>query len=159
MKLDLLILSELEKDAQISFAKIARKLNTSPRTVRMRYEKMKKEGKIYGSVVSIDLSKLGYQGKAILLITICPNQDRTDTISALKKIRNVLVVTEVIGPFDLLAIAPVSDLVSIRSLINGVKRTPNVQRVEPARISDVHFPLNPGFGRVLSRKSYDLAKT
>ena len=158
-KLDLLILSELEKNAQMSFAKIAEKIGTSPRTVRMRFEKMKQEGKIYRCIISIDLSKLGYQGKAFLLITICPNQDKTDTISALTKIRNVMVVTEIIGPFDILAIAPVSDLASIRSLINEVKRAPNVQRVEVACISDTNFPLNPSFGKVLSRKSYSLAMT
>ena len=158
-KLDLLILSELLKNAQASFVKIAKKIETSPYTVRMRYERMKKEGIIYRCIVSIDLSKLGYQGKAFLLITISPNQDKADTISALKKIRNVMVVTEIIGPFDLLAIAPVIDLDSIRTLVTEVKRAPNVQRVEVACISDTHFPVNPSFGEVLSRKSHELATT
>ena len=158
-KLDLLILSELMKDAQASFAEIARKLGTSPYTVGMRYERMKKEGIIFKCVLSIDLSKLGYQGKAFLLITISPNQDKADTITALKRIKNIIVVTEIIGPFDLLAIAPVRDLASIRTLVNEVKRSPNVQRVEAAFISDVHFPVNPSFGRILSRKSHELATT
>jgi DNA-binding Lrp family transcriptional regulator len=123
----------------------------------MRYERMKKEGIIHNRIVSIDMSKLGYQGKAFLLITISPNQGKADAISALKKIRNIIVVTEIIGPFDILAIAPVIDLDSIRTLVNEVKRSPNVQRVEVACISDTNFPLNPSFGRVLSKKSYDLA--
>jgi Lrp/AsnC family transcriptional regulator for asnA, asnC and gidA len=156
-KLDLLILSELLKDAQISFAKIAKKLGTSPYTIRSRYEKMKNEGTIHKCTISIDLSKIGYQGKAFLLITIGPNHDKTETISALKKMRNILVVSEIIGPFDLLAIAPVRDLVSIRAMVNAVKRAPNVQRVEIACIEDTYFPVNPSFGEVLSKKSYDAA--
>lgn len=158
-KIDLLILSELLIDAQMSFVKIAKKLGTSPYTVRMRYERMKKEGLIFKSIVSIDLSKLGYQGKAFLLITISPNRDKADTIAALKKIRNIMVVTEIIGPCDLLAIAPVVDLISIRKLINEVKKAPNVQRVEFACISDTHFPINPSFGRVLSKKGHNMATT
>jgi len=156
-KLDLLILSELLKDAQMSFVKIAKKLGTSPYTVRSRYEKMKKEGIIENCVVSIDLSKLGYQGKAFLLITISPNNDKTETIEALKKIRNIMVISEVIGPFDLMAIAPVMDLHSIRTLVNEAKKAPNVQRVEIACIEDTHFPVNPSFGKVLSKKGVEVA--
>jgi DNA-binding Lrp family transcriptional regulator len=158
-KLDLLILDELMKDSQMSFAKIAKKIGTSHYTVRRRYERMKKEGIIRKCIVSIDLSKLGYQGKAFLLITISPNCDKRDTITALTKIRNVIVVTEIIGPFHLLAIAPITDLSSIRTLVNEAKRAPNVQRVEMACINDTNFPVNPSFGKVLSQKSYELATT
>ena len=70
--LDRLILSELFKDAQLSFAKIAKKLGTSPHTIRKRYEKMKKEGIIESCIVGIDLSKLGYQGKAFLFLPRIP---------------------------------------------------------------------------------------
>jgi Lrp/AsnC family transcriptional regulator for asnA, asnC and gidA len=156
-KVDLLILSELLKDAQMSFVKIAKKIGVSPYTVRVRYGKMKREGVILRSVVSIDLSVLGYQGKAFLLITLSPNKDKKENISALEKIKNIIVVTEILGTFDLLAIAPVVDLVSIRNLVNEVKSSPNVQRVEIACISDTTFPVNPSFGRIVGRKCYDLA--
>ena len=158
-KLDLLILSELMKDSQMSFAQVAKKLGTSYYTVRRRYERMKKEGIIRKTMVSIDLSKLGYQGKAFLLITVSPNSDKSKTISALKKISNVIVVTEIIGPFHLLAIAPIMDLVSIRTIVNEARRAPNVQRVEIACINDTNYPVNPSFGEVLSKKSYELATT
>lgn len=156
-KLDLLILSELVKDSQMSFVEIAKKIGTSSYTVRRRYERMKKEGIIQQCLVSIDLSKLGYQGKAFLLITIAPNNDKADIISALKKIRNVIVVSEIIGPFHLFAIAPIMDLASIRTLLSEVKKIPNVQRVKIACIADTHYPVNPSFGRVVSRKSSELA--
>jgi len=62
-KEDYLILSELLKDAQMSFLAIAKKFDISPYTVIKRYEGMKREGIILQTMVSIDLSKLGYQGK------------------------------------------------------------------------------------------------
>jgi Lrp/AsnC family transcriptional regulator for asnA, asnC and gidA len=156
-KLDLLILNELLKDAQQSFVKIAKKLGTSSNTIITRYNRMKQQGLIYKCTLSIDLSKLGYQGKVFLLITLMPNKSKSETLSALKKIRNVIVVTEILGPFDLLAIAPVINLNSVRELVKEVKRSPNVQRVEMACINDIYFPISPSFGKVLSRKCYERA--
>jgi DNA-binding Lrp family transcriptional regulator len=156
-KLDYLILSELCKDAQLSFVTIAKKFGVTPYTVRKRYERMKKEGIILKSIVSIDLSKLGYQGKAFLMITVSAERDKSLTISSLKKISNVMLVVEIIGAFDILAIAPVIDLNSIRTLVNEIKKVPNVQQVEITCINDTFLPVKPSFGELLSRKSYELA--
>ena len=84
-KLDYLILSELLKDAEASFVDVAKKVNSTPYTVRRRYEKMKADGTIFGCIASIDLSKLGYQGKATLLITLAPNSNRKETIEYRQK--------------------------------------------------------------------------
>ena len=156
-KLDYLIISELCKDAQLSFVTIAKKFGVTPYTVRKRYERMKKEGIILKSIVSIDLSKLGYQGKAFLMITVSAERDKSLTISSLKKISNVMLVIEIIGAFDILAIAPVIDLNSIRTLVNEIKKVPNVQQVEITCINDTFLPVKPSFGELLSRKSYELA--
>ncbi len=150
-KLDRLILSELAKDAQLPFAKIAKKFGASPYTIGKRYEKMKKEGIIEGCIVGIDLSKLGYQGKAFLFITISPKQDKLVTVSEILKISNIFSVIELVGPFDILAIAAVKDLNDIRKMINEVKNLPDVQRVEVAVIDDTAFPINSTYGELLSR--------
>jgi len=156
-KLDLLILGELGKDAQASFAEIAKKLGTSPYTTRTRYKKMTQERTILRCTVNIDLSKLGYQGKLLLLITLSPQQAKNETISALKKIRNIITVTEIIGAFDLLAIAPITDFDSIKALVDAAKGAPHVERVEIACIVDTG--LSPLFGKVLSRTIHELATT
>ena len=156
-KLDYLILSELLKDAEASFVDVAKKVNSTPYTVRRRYEKMKADGTIFGCIASIDLSKLGYQGKATLLITLAPNSNRKETIEYVRNIRNVMVVTETMGPFDIMAIAPVTDLKSIRALVAEARKAPNVQRVKLACNSDVSFPIGVNFAEVLSKKSEALA--
>jgi Lrp/AsnC family transcriptional regulator, regulator for asnA, asnC and gidA len=157
-KLDYLILSELLRDAQMPFSTIAKKLGTSPYTVAKRYEKMKREGKFAHSIVSIDLSKLGYQGKVFLMITNKPDEDRQAIIEALKKVRNVISISEVIGAFNILAIAVVSDLNSIKSAVWEVKKIPGVQNVEVTCIDDAAFPIKSNFGEVLSEKCLQLAK-
>jgi DNA-binding Lrp family transcriptional regulator len=156
-KLDYLILKELAKDAQMPFLTIAKQLGTSPYTVVKRYEKMKKEGIIRKSIISIDLSKLGYQGKVFLMITNVPTQDKSVTMEALKKMKNIIVVTQVIGAFDVLAIAPITDLNSIRTLVKNIKKVPSVQRIEIACINDTDFPVNPSFGKMIRQSFTDLA--
>jgi DNA-binding Lrp family transcriptional regulator len=138
---------------------IAKKVGTSSYTVRRRYGGMKKEGMIHRCIVSIDLSKLGYQGKAFLLITVSPNGDKSKTISYLKNIRNIIVVTEIIGPYDILAIAPITDLNSIQALVQEAKKAPDFQRMAIACIDDTNFPIGPNFSTILSQKSCSLATT
>ncbi len=156
-KLDYLILSDLLKDAQMSFMTIAKKRGISPYTVRKRYQRMKREGVIKKSVVSIDLSKLGYQGKVFLMITNSPGHDKSGTIAALMKIKNVMIITEIIGTFDILAIAPVTDLNSIRMLADEARKLSSVQRVEITCISDTAFPVSSSFGRLLSQECLEAA--
>ena len=156
-KTDYLILSELLKNASLTYKEISNKLGISSYTVRRRYERMKKEGAIQKCIVSIDLSKLGYQGKAFLLMIVAPNSDKSEAIAFLKKIRNIIVVTEIIGPYDILAIAPITDLKSIQTLIKKVREAPCLQRVEIACIDNTDFPIGPNFNTILSQTSYELA--
>ena len=158
-KLDYLILGELLKDGSQSFVEIAEKAGMTPYTVRRRYEKLKKEGIIHGCVVSLDLSKLGYQGKIFLLINVTPNSNKAETIAYLTTIRNIIVVTETIGPYDILAIAPITDLNSIQVLVSETRKAPNLLRVEIACINDIHFPVSPNFNVILSQKSKAASST
>ena len=158
-ELDYLILSELLKDPQMSFLAISKKLGVSSFTVKKRYEKMRAEQVITSCVVNIDLSKLGYQGKAIFLITNASHSPKSDTMEALKKIKNILVASEIIGPFDILAIAPVTDLNSVKLLVNEIKALPSVQRVHLTCINDTMFPVSPKFSKILSERSHNFGMT
>jgi Lrp/AsnC family transcriptional regulator, leucine-responsive regulatory protein len=156
-KLDYLVLNELLKDGTLSFVEIAKSIDSTPYTVRRRYEKMKKDGLIFRCSASIDLSKLGYEGKVFLLVTVQPNSNKAETIEHLKKIRNVMTVTELMGQYDIMAIAPVTDLNSVKALVVEAREAPHVQRVELACIDDTSFPIGANFGAVLGQKSLSLA--
>jgi Lrp/AsnC family transcriptional regulator, regulator for asnA, asnC and gidA len=158
-KLDYLILSELLKDAALPFVTIAQKVGTSPYTVRRRFEKMKNEGVLHGCVVSLDISKLGYQGKLFMFMNAAPKGDKSSIISHLNKIPNVIVVTEMVAPFDIFAVALISDLKSIQTIVEETKKIPNVQNIKIAAINDIYFPIAPNFGMILSQKSHSIATT
>ncbi len=151
-EIDRYILRELVKDGQTPLLRIAKRLEVSPETVRTRYGKMKEDGTITHCSVSIDLSKLGYQGKVFLLITNGPNHDKSKTIDALRKIRNIFIISEIIGDFEIIAIAPVKDFNSLKALVNKVKELPSVSRVEFTLINDTAFPVNSRFSELFLQK-------
>ena len=147
-KIDRQILRELIKDAQTPFLRIAKKIDVSPETVRKKYMKMKENGIIRHCSISIDLSRIGYQGKAFFLIRNAVNHDKSRTIEALKKISNIFVISEIIGDFEIIAIAPVKGISNLKAMLSKIKKLPSVSRVEFTLIDDTTFPVDSRFGKL-----------
>jgi len=70
----------------------------------------------------------------------------------------MMIVSEIIGPIDILAIAPVIDLNSIKTLVSEVKKIPSVQRVEIVCTNNTTFPISPAYGRLMSQRSIELTQ-
>lgn len=140
-EIDLRIAEELMIDAQIPFRRIALKLGISPETVRKRYERMKKEGQILLCSVSIDFSKIGYEGIVFLMIE---SMERSETSASLKEMRNVISVNRTIGDFDILVVAVVQDIADLLKLVNEVRQLPKVNRVE-LFLGTLNVPFPGGF--------------
>lgn len=147
-KVDLEILGELAKNAQTSFSKIAKKLRLSPKTVLARYERMRKEGIVLRSSVIVDLSRLGYQGRVFMNITNAPNRDRIETIEALKRVKNIFLIAEIMGDSDVLAIGAVKGLKDVINLIKAVRRLTSVDQVDFTLAENALFPLDKGYERL-----------
>ena len=144
------ILQLLTKNPQEPFYRIAKKIGVSPRTVEKRFQKMKEAGTIIHPTIIVDLSKIGYQGEAYLQIVNAPGFEKITTIDALKRIPNIFLVTEIIGNFDILAIAAVKDFRSIINMVNTIRQLPSVEKVEADFVTDTQFPATTGFNRQLA---------
>lgn len=153
-EIDRHIMHELINDAQIPFRRIALKLGISPETVRKRYEKMKTEGIINQSMISVNLEKIGYSGLTFLMIA---SKDIAETIIYLKKMRNVICVAKTTGDSDILVMAASKDIADLHSLVERVKMLPNVETVDIfLRSLDAPFPasmITPGMALLLRKKS------
>jgi Lrp/AsnC family transcriptional regulator for asnA, asnC and gidA len=148
-ELDLKIINALTKDVQRSFLSIAKEIGVSPKTVQIRYKKLEEEGIILLSCIIVDLSKLGYQGKAYLMITNAHSHDKTETMDALKQMENVFTIVEIIaGDIDVLALAAVKDFNSIVNLVNEIRKLPSVDNVEVTFTNDTTFPVGEEFNAV-----------
>jgi DNA-binding Lrp family transcriptional regulator len=157
-EIDCAIVCELLKDSQKSFLQISKKLGISSFTVKSRYDKMVKDRVIRGAMINLDISKLGYQGEVLLLITNMPNQTKEATIKELKKSENILFIGETLGPYDIIAFAPVTDFNDMKHLIDKIKKMPSVQRVNICFANQTAYPISPNYGKSLCKSSNEKAK-
>jgi Lrp/AsnC family transcriptional regulator for asnA, asnC and gidA len=146
---DFEILQLLMKNPQERFSSIAKGVGVSPRTVQKKVQKMKEAGLILQSTIIIDLSKLGYEGEATIRITNAPGNDKATTIEALKGIPNIFIITEIIGDFDIMAIAAVKDYSSIVNMVNTIRQLPSVEKAEADFVTETQFPATTEFNKQL----------
>ncbi len=144
-KIDDKILRELIINPQAPFSAIAKRLNISQNTVKKKYEKMIQGKIILHSSITIDLLKIGYQGRARFTI-------RTDqknlTIEALKKIPNIIVVAETFGDYDVIAIAAIKDYTSMISIANEIKKIQSIIQTDVSLEKTSHFPVSKQFNNL-----------
>src|SRR5512136_3068096 len=153
-RIDQQILEELTRNPQAPFSRIAKRIGVSPITVQRRYNELKEEGIILQSSITMDLSKVGYQGKAILMITNAPNEDKTRTADALRHMKNVFLVANVIGECDVIAVAAIKDFKNIIDLINEFRKIPSVDQVEVDLTTDSAFPVDKEFNNVFDTQKH-----
>ena len=141
-KIDLHILNELTINSKKPFLTMAKELGVTSVTVQKRYEKMKKDGIINMATTVVDLSKLNFQGSVFLMITKSTTCTSEAVVKILLDTKNVFIVTEIIGDFDILAIAYFKSFKSLTELVEKIRNLSCVNHVEIALSKDTIFPVS-----------------
>ncbi len=150
---DLKILKILMKDSQQPYYKISQKIGLSQRCIQKRIQRMYKKHVILHSSIIIDLSKLGYQGRAQIMINSQQNYNKNETLQALKQIPGIFIITETIGEFDFFAIAAIKDYPTLIKMVNTIKQLPSVANVKINLVTDTQFPATMEFSKQLDTKT------
>ena len=101
-KIDLKILSELDKNCRIPSTKLAKKLNKSRQTIDYRIEKLTKEGIIIGFKSSINPHKIGYKLYKIYLKLKNIPKKKEELFHYLKTSPKIYWIGECSGNWDLI---------------------------------------------------------
>lgn len=150
---DLKILKILIKNPQQPYYKISKKIGLSQRCIQKRIQKMHKKNIIIQSTIIIDLTKLGYQGRAQIMINNQQGYSKNITIQALKQIPNIFIITETIGEFDLIAIAAVKDYPNLIKMVNTIKQLPSVANTKINLVTEAQFPITTEFNKQLDTET------
>jgi DNA-binding Lrp family transcriptional regulator len=142
-EIDRKILDLLCQDAQMPFYKVAKIVGISPRTVELRFRKLMQEKVVLQSTIQIDLSKIGYAGKAYISITTCSEEDRCTTINELKKIDGIFLIAQIVGDYDILALSTVKDFAGILEVMDHIRKLPSVEKADVSFIQDNAYPVDP----------------
>lgn len=138
-RIDKQILEELTQNPTQPFLKIAKKINVASSTVKERYEKMK--GTVFtGPFAILDLSKIGFQGRALLMINYSDERNQELTLSKVKKLPNAFLIIEAVGKFDLIVQLMFRDVKEVKTVVNEIRALPGVKKVDVAITEQTDFP-------------------
>lgn len=143
-QIDVLILSELLKDARQPFSKIAKKLGVATQTVIRRYNSMNKKQIICASI-QLDTKKLGYVGVAYLFIKTSYGTKVTEIVNLLKQTPGIYLVSSSLGDFEAYAELLFKSFDDLSEKITAIKKYPGIQKISFALSTNDHSLLPPKF--------------
>ena len=127
--IDLKILAELQKDANISVPKLSKKINVNPSVVYSRIKRLTKRELIKRFTIEVNDDVLGYNVSAIIGLNI-DSKVREQILEEMLRMEGIRDVYEVTGRFDLLVRVKAKSLEDLHSTvsakmgkINGVNHT------------------------------------
>ncbi len=95
-KMNVRVLNLLQRDAKMTTAEVARRLNRAESTVRERIYAMERAGVIRGYCAIVDKRALGYDSEALVLCNI-PSAGMEATVQKIADLKNVIGVMLVSG--------------------------------------------------------------
>ena len=147
-RIDRGIIKLLREKADMPFLHVAEKLGISPVTARNRYEKMIKNGAIFGTSLILDISKIGFNGKAFFFIKTTKDSDIGKTIDDLSKIRNLFFVVEIIGRFELMVMVVFRNITEMKKIVYTIKALPSIEKVELAVSDEIFYPFRREYRKI-----------
>jgi Lrp/AsnC family transcriptional regulator for asnA, asnC and gidA len=136
-QLDQDIIAALAKDGRMSFREIARQLNVSEGTVRLRMTRLQDENLIRVTLVGSPLA-LGVAVSAMTLMRVKPGQAR-ETAEILGQQRNVRFVGLSFGPADVMIQSLHKDVADLHRFVSEIipKVAPAVTSTDTYQIAEV----------------------
>jgi DNA-binding Lrp family transcriptional regulator len=117
----------LQRDARLSFNKIASKLGVSVGTAYNRVKNLEALGAIKGYTIVLDPAKLGYDLTAVILIQ-AGGKHLTEVETEIAKARSVIAVYDITGDYDAAVVAKFKDRASLNDFVKTLLATPNIKR-------------------------------
>lgn len=115
-RFDQKIIDELHKNARISYAELARRVNLSAPAVAERVEKLERAGIITGYHAAVDLSRIGYPIQCLIELT-ANHMDYFAIVGEIKKLNEIIECYSVTGTTCLTMKVVVDSMLSLQQLI------------------------------------------
>ncbi|MCQ5337185.1 MAG: Lrp/AsnC family transcriptional regulator [Candidatus Methanomethylicia archaeon] len=132
-EIDKLILKKLQKDARISFSKIAREIGISGAAVFLRVKRLQKIGVIKGFRTVISPAHIGKPLSAFILVKADPKK-YSQVIEAIKTLNEITEAYDVTGPYYLILRVDVADKSALTKVIDTIGAIDGVVSTETAII-------------------------
>lgn len=135
--IDQTILEELQNDARISNAELARRVNLSPPATLARIRRLESSGVIDGYVTRVNRKAVGYDMLCFVNVSLQLHKpDQLETFrDAIKAIPQVLECHHVTGDFDYLLKVVARDTADLEDfLVNHLTPVPGIGRIHTSLV-------------------------
>ncbi|UCG69854.1 MAG: Lrp/AsnC family transcriptional regulator [Thermoplasmata archaeon] len=128
-KTDMNLLQILQKNARMTNIDIAEQLNTSEATVRRRINNLVDRGYIRSFSALLDYKKMGNAVKANVLAKV--DKDELEKVAnSLKKNKNVHMVSQVIGDYNLFCELIVNNMIELQNFTDKLSEIESVEEMD-----------------------------
>ena len=127
-ELDKKILNVLNRDARMSFRRIAKELRISPTTLYNKVKKLERSGVLKGYIPLINKESLGYDLMAIISLRVRQEKD-SEVQKAIAKLPQVGAVYEVTGDWDLILVCYFKGRDDLTNFLKKELPLSNIERV------------------------------
>ena len=135
-EVDVRLLRTLLKNARTSFSEIAKDCGMSSNAIRMRFERLKKDGIINGSITQVNPKNLGYDCVALLRIKAEANEEKK-VYDFVQKIPNAIGCFQPIGRYNIHCFVALKNTDELAYTVEQVNSNPNVLDVQESIWVDV----------------------
>lgn len=135
-EVDVRILKTLLRNVRTSFSEIAKDCGMSSNAIRIRFERLKKNGVITGSRMQVNPKTLGYNCVALLKIKAAANE-QTEVYDFVHKIPNVIACFQPIGRYNIHCFVASKNIDELAHTVEQVSSHPNVFDVKECIWVDV----------------------
>ncbi len=145
-ELDRLILHELQQDARISNAELARRVELSPPATLARIRRLEKSGFIQGYTATIDRKLAGYDMLCFVFVSLQlhKTEQLTGFIQAIQTIPRVLECHHITGEYDYLLKVVARNTDDLEDfLVNHLTPVPGVARIHTSLALSETKPPSP----------------
>ena len=148
-KLDVSIMTELQKDARVSFQDLARQMTVSGGTIHVRYNKLKDAGVVKGVRLLVDTNLLGYQICAFIGLNLHNAGDYKKVLEKLKQMPEVIEAHYTTGPYSLFIKVLAKNTQDLhRFLVERLQALSEIQSTETLISLDIPIDRPPNLGSV-----------
>lgn len=134
--LDAKILHTLQTNARITVSEISKKTGIPHTTIRLRMKRLENQGILKGYAPVLDLKKLGYGFKAIVLLKTSPKEKYENMANAFKEMENVIWVYSVSGQVSGALLVVAKDMNHLHEIVLKIRQVPGIVNEESLIVMD-----------------------
>jgi len=144
-KLDLQIINEMMRNAEISYADLGKKLFVSGGTIHVRMKKLHEMGVVKGTKLQVDLKMIGYDVIAFIGIYLEKSSLYDTVAKELKKIPEIIRLNYTTGNYSIFAEIVCKDIEQLRRVLHD-----ELQKVKGIERTETFISLEENFSRSIN---------